>query len=95
MEFLNWAAFGTAAGAASAVTLLTQVAKQFFKGADPKLIALAISAVVNLGMCAASGGATAGGLAMAALNALLVAGASIGLFEGAKGAVRKRKKGGG
>jgi len=85
-EFLTWDYLGTFGGASLAVTLLTQAVKGYLKDVDPKIIALCWAILIMLGaeFITSVGTSTVSGVLMAAMNALLVAGASVGLFETAK-----------
>jgi len=82
-DFLSWEFLGTFAGAATFVTLMTQVAKQFIN-VDPKWISLAFSMIVSLGMVSLKDEWTAAAVVMALLNALFVTGAAVGLYEAGK-----------
>ncbi|MCL2151869.1 MAG: hypothetical protein FWH57_02750 [Oscillospiraceae bacterium] len=91
MESLTWELLLTTAGCATATTALTQVIKKLV-GINPKWIALFVA--VFLSVCASIffTGATAGGIIMAAINGVLSAGSSIGLFEGLKSIGKSEEK---
>ena len=82
---MNLATFSTFTGMVAAVTLLTQVLKQFFKKTDPKWIALFVSgvAVVFVEMVIPHMISYESAF-LAFANWLLVTGAAIGLFEGGR-----------
>ena len=81
---MNLTVMGTFSGMTAAVTLLTQVVKQFIK-VDPKWIALAIAGVaVTFVQLVIPGAPTYESAFLACANWLLVTGASVGLFEGGR-----------
>ena len=83
MESLTWELLLTTVGCAAATTALTQIIKKLI-GIDPKWIALVVALFLSVCAQIVLVGATAGGIIMAAINGILAAGTSIGLFEGLK-----------
>jgi len=82
---MNLAAFSSFTGMVTAVTLLTQVLKQFVKTIDPKWIALMVSGVIVVFMeLVIPNLITTESVFLALANWLLITGAAIGLFEGGK-----------
>ena len=83
--FMNLATFSTFAGMVAAVTLLTQVLKQFTKKINPKWIALFVAGIVVIFVeIVIPDRISYESAFLAFANWLLVTGASIGLFEGGK-----------
>ena len=79
-DFLSLEALGALAGAACVVTGLTQALKRIV-AADPKVIACWLAGFISLMAQIASGDFSAAGFGMAALNAVILAAASVGAFE--------------
>ena len=80
MEFL-----GTFSGVVLVVTLLTQLVKGFLTAVDPKWISLTLAGTVSFVKQLETGDFSAAGWILAVLNAFVIAGAAIGVFEGFKG----------
>lgn len=84
-EFLTWEMLGTFAGAVGATTVLTQIAKRFITRVDPKWIALTFALLISLGRTLFYiRESSVQAIALAVFNGLMVAGSSVGLFEGVK-----------
>ena len=83
-EFMNESVLGTFSGMVATVTILTQFIKHYVKRCDPKWIALVVSVAAVMAIAAWPGAPSYQSIFMAADNVLLVAGSSIGLFEGGK-----------
>lgn len=80
-EFLTWELLSTFAGSVAAVTLITQLAKQYLN-LDPKWIALAASILVCVAVQAFYlQDFTAAGLVLMGFNILVVLAAAIGSYE--------------
>jgi hypothetical protein len=90
--FLTWEFLGTFMGAVIGVTTLTQVIKIFIK-IDPKWISLALATAIMLVVqINVAGDFRVESFVISAFNALLVTGASIGLFESAVKNIARRIK---
>ena len=87
-DFITWEFLGTFGGSAIAVTALTQIVKRYIS-IDPKWIALILALIVTIGAQVVNGELMLVSFIMSALNALLVAGASVGTFEAVKEFGRK------
>ena len=81
-EIMSWEFLGTTAGVATAVSVLTQILKHYATKADPKWIALTLALVITYCVQVISGSYAPETFIMSALNALISAGAAIGLYEG-------------
>lgn len=81
-NFLTWEMLGTFAGAVLAVTALTQVLKNYIRF-DAKWVALVLSILIVIGLQFVLGNFAVESWVLAVLNALVVAGTSIGAFESA------------
>ena len=84
-DFITLEFLGTFSGVVVVVTLLTQIVKRFVTAIDPKWIALAFAVAVSTLKELAVGDLSVPGWILAGLNALVITGAAIGTFEGAKG----------
>ena len=71
----------TIGGCTAVVTALTQIVKHYIK-IDPKWIALILSLIIQVSTCAILGDLALMSLLIAVINAVLVTGASVGLYEG-------------
>ncbi len=80
-DFITLQMLGTFSGITVAVTMLTQVIKNFV-AVDPKWIALFLSFLLTLGIQVLPNALSATSIVIAFCNWLLVTGTSIGLFEG-------------
>jgi hypothetical protein len=89
-DFFTWELLATFAGATGAVSVLTQVVKKYLN-IEPKFIALCLSFIILA--CVQFfylKDFSANGIALAALNVLIVTGASIGLYEAALKTIAKK-----
>jgi len=84
-DFITLEFLGTFSGVVVVVTLLTQIVKRFVAAYDPKWIALTLAGMMSTVKQLAAGDVSAVGWILAGLNALVIAGAAIGTFEGLKG----------
>lgn len=92
-DFVTWELIGTFAGAVALTTGLTQVIKHYLEKIDPKWIALIVALLATVGYATVHvGDVSPQAVAMAMVNGLIVAGTSIGLFEGVKSFGRVLKK---
>ena len=80
MEQLTWEMLGTTAGAATAVSLLTQIIKHFLP-IDPKWIALGLALVILIGVQLISGDFAPASFLLSVFNALVATGTSVGVYE--------------
>ena len=87
-EFISLELITTFYGSVFVVELLTQMSKRYV-GIDPKWLTLGFAAVVSLIRLISIGDFSLIEFALAAFNALLIAGASIGAFETIKGIIRR------
>ena len=87
-NFLTPELLGTFGGVVMVVTLLTQATKRYVSALDPKWIALVWAVVASVVKQVATGELGFVSLTLAGLNAVVIAGASVGAFEGARSARR-------
>jgi len=81
-EFLTWDVLATLGGASIAVSAMTEIIKYYAK-VNPKWIVLVLSMVVMYGVQIVYYQTyEVGDYLMSALNGIVVAGMSIGVFEG-------------
>lgn len=81
-DFLTWEILGTFGGAAVSVTILTEIIKNYLN-IDPKWVALAFSIIASFGVEIFHREIlTPAVFVLSIFNALLIAGASIGAYEG-------------
>ena len=90
MEFFDWQMLGTAAGAALAVGILTQITKEIpgIKAIPTQLWSYVLAVVVLVLAEVFGNGLTASGMALAAINAALVSLASNGGYDAVKRAIQ-------
>ena len=93
-DIINWENFAAYMGSATMSALVTQLVKKYVN-IDPKWIALIISLMAMLGIQATiETVVTVESITTTILNALISAGASVGLYEASKGIARKLDKDG-
>lgn len=80
-EILDWAQFGTTTGVAAVVAVLTQILKRYIQKIDPKWIALVLSLLLTYCYQIIYVDHFWGTFVLSALNAIISAGMSIGVFE--------------
>lgn len=80
-EFFTWAMLGTYAGAVVAVTLITQLVKEWLKAVPTRLVSYVIALVVLLAAAAFSNALTLADGALCLFNAVIVSLAANGGFD--------------
>ena len=85
-EFFSWDILGTLAGATMAVGIITQIIKElpFIKAIPTQAVSYVLALVIMIAAQAFTGGLTASGAALAAINAAMVSLAANGGYEALK-----------
>ena len=91
-EFFSWAMLGTYAGAVLAVTVITQLIKEwgFLVKVPTRLVSYIIALVVLLAAAAFNGNLTLADGALCVLNAAIVSLAANGSFEAVKNVTKTK-----
>ena len=84
-DFITPELLVTFSGAVAVVAILTQFTKRFLPKVDPKWIALVLATLASTVKRLATGDLSAIGWVLAAFNAIALASAAVGAFEGCKG----------
>jgi len=87
-EFFTWAMLGTYAGAVVAVTLITQLIKEWLKSVPTRIVSYVIALVVLLAAAAFNNALTLADGALCLFNAVIVSLAANGGFEALKDATK-------
>lgn len=87
-EFFTWAMLGTYAGAVVAVTLITQLVKEWLKAVPTRIVSYVIALAVLLLAAAFNGSLTLADGALCLFNAVIVSLAANGGFEALKDATK-------
>lgn len=86
MEFFTWDILGTLAGAMFAVAIITQIIKELpgIKAIPTQLVSYVLALLILIAAQAFTGGLTASGTALAAVNAAMVSLAANGGYAALK-----------
>ena len=86
MELFDWPILATAAGAATATTIIVAILKGILglEGRENLVAALIVAEIVTIGAALATGAHTASVIGLAALNGTVVAASATGLHQWAK-----------